>query len=1430
MFNQSKTDNLINQLASYIDPHSPLYKLLKTQNTHTLTLSDTCLRHIKRNTARRLAMRTKENTRHNQALQAQLCAFISGAKSNTACFDTDSVTVILDTGASAGFTHCLSDFISFREISGEVNGLGAHKIKGIGTVKYFITTDKGTRHSITIRDVFFVPTIKERLLSPQQIAAQYSRSGRSCFVGDGNCFQLYWDTHCKTVYLHKGNNLPILHTAPGSSKASAFVSKCYTTTSIGPLCFACDKTIEAYPANTDASSNDPSSSFPHETVDFVNGPSTQDPTQHIHVKCKPDCPSCRRGLPSQTNTLDLTKAQTLTEKQKILLWWHERLGHIGWARLKRLAELGYLHGDKSLAKVDPPVCLGCVLGKAHNLPKGKGSLKGPDIKDPGDLIHTDQAETSQPGRPLTFSGKNNSKKITCFTVYVDTISHFGFVHFQHSTSAEETLKGKHRFERYAQQYGRSIKNLRSDNGVFRSKEIRLDLLKNGQDITFAAVGAKHQNGVAERFIRTITERARSALLHAATRWPKDKIPIELWTFAVKHAVHTWNRTPREDLKFQSPEEVFTGLTSRTSRDNAFKYMHPFGCPAYVLDAHLSDGKRIPRWNPRARTGIFLGYSDEHASSVSLILNPDTDHISPQYNVIHDDKFETCHAHTHTDSIKTWDGIWKQQKISFTDFDFSLPLPDFASVPDSDNPPPPDPAPATSLSSAAQKRMAAQESHSSLQRGSSPSPPDDYDNAMSHRSKDLGSIKASASSKTPRKPKVYDPSASRPPVPGATRRSGRKKKQRKLFRAHVQALVAQATPTQLHSFNEKVERLLSLSSLDDNQINHYEPHALVASANPNILGHRDAMKADDFEKFLDSMDDEMERLFKEEIIEVVPRSQVPEGQKVLRAVWSHRRKTTPDGVVYRHRSRICADGSQQTYGMDYTETYAPVVNWTTVRILLTLSIVFGFKSRQVDYVQAFPQAPLPDSERVFMEIPAGYKYEGSNSDQYVIRLKKNLYGLKQAAYNWNVMLTEGLKANGFKQSKHDSCLFFKKDIVCCIYVDDTLFFSRDTNIIDKTINEMKDLNFNLTDEGQVEAFLGVKMTKHEDGSIKMSQPALISTILKLVGIEEDTKDTKGSKPLSLPAVNPPLHRHTNGAERERSWSYRSAIGLLTYLARNTRPDIEFAVHQCARFQCGPKKAHENAVMRIARYLKGTSDQGLILRPDKTKLNSLDVYVDADFAGAYTSEDHEDPTNVKSRTGCVIHFANCPIHWFSRLQTEIALSTTEAEYMALSVAAREVLPLRELMLEITSHFGLPQITPNLRCTIFEDNKGAEQLARAPRMRPRTKHIAIKYHHFREQVAKGILHITRVATDEQRADILTKATPLSTLSHLRQQIQGWTTILTKIAPFSEGDQNLRFKLDESHKSDKGLKKSLSKAAANKQSRLSSIKGLSAFLSFLG
>ena len=249
----------------------------------------------------------------------------------------------------------------------------------------------------------------------------------------------------------------------------------------------------------------------------------------------------------------------------------------------------------------------------------------------------------------------------------------------------------------------------------------------------------------------------------------------------------------------------------------------------------------------------------------------------------------------------------------------------------------------------------------------------------------------------------------------------------------------------------------------------------------------------------------------------------------------------------------------------------------------------------------------------------------------------------------------------------------------------------------------------------------------------------------------------------------LGSHPDSEDFDSNFHYRSVIGKLNHLERNTRSDIAYAVHQCARHSASPKKEHGEAVKWLGRYLKATRDKGTYIRPCD---ESFTVWADADFSGNWLPEEaQEDSNTARSRSGFLIFYLGCPIMWKSQLQTEIALSTTESEYICLSQATRKVKPIMGLVQEMKDlgyHSG--ESTPTVSCTLFEDNSGALTLAKAPAMRPRTKHINVKYHHFRNEVADKSLSIKAVSSANQLADMLTKQSDEATFLRHRKAIMGW------------------------------------------------------------
>ena len=365
----------------------------------------------------------------------------------------------------------------------------------------------------------------------------------------------------------------------------------------------------------------------------------------------------------------------------------------------------------------------------------------------------------------------------------------------------------------------------------------------------------------------------------------------------------------------------------------------------------------------------------------------------------------------------------------------------------------------------------------------------------------------------------------------------------------------------------------------------------------------------------------------------------------------------------HKARFNIHGGQQEHGVNYWETYSPVVTWAAIRLLLVLSIICGWESVQIDFILAYPQAPVECD--LYKRIPKGFTIQGVTRETHVLKLLQNLYGQKQAGRVWNQHLHQILLELGWTQSKADDCVYYKDGVLFCVYVDDGIFFSPSKDKVDQCIKELQ-TRFNISVEGDVSDYVGVNIEKQEDGTIHMTQPQLIQGIIKELNFLETTK----------PSTTPAYSSVTLSAGKDKpphkaDWEYRRIIGKLNFLEKSCRPEIACAVHQAARFSADPRINHSEAVKKIVRYLKGNPDKGIIYKPND---HSFDVYADADFCGLWDKTiAEEDPTTAKSQTGYVVMYAGCPIIWASQLQPEIAQSVTESEYISLSQCLRQTIPL-------------------------------------------------------------------------------------------------------------------------------------------------------------
>jgi hypothetical protein len=404
------------------------------------------------------------------------------------------------------------------------------------------------------------------------------------------------------------------------------------------------------------------------------------------------------------------------------------------------------------------------------------------------------------------------------------------------------------------------------------------------------------------------------------------------------------------------------------------------------------------------------------------------------------------------------------------------------------------------------------------------------------------------------------------------------------------------------------------------------------------------------------------------------------------------------------------------------------------MILTLSLLNNFKSRQVDFIQAYTQAPLDCP--IYMEVPAGYSNQNGEltftgeanknaGRTWVLELKQKMYGLKQTGRNWYQCLHQELLKLSFRQSKVDKCLFYTTTCIIVIYVYDCLLFSPNDLRLNNIIKHLESI-FGITKESDIGAYLGLSIQCNAKGHLEITQPGLINRVVHLCGLINESNKHKTPADVIL---QPPSKQDE---PRQLTWNYRQINGILNYIAASSRPDISFAGHQCVDFSSAPRRNHELAIKRIVRYLKGTCTRGYTLSP--TKETDMKVYVDADFAGSWTTDATHLASSVKLRTGYVITYANCTLLWTSKMQMEIALTTTKAEYITLSQSLQDLIPLRSMLKEIAVVYNRTLEQAIAYSTVFEDNKGCINLNTAPTMRPQSRHIAIKYHQFREHVRQG------------------------------------------------------------------------------------------------
>jgi hypothetical protein len=470
---------------------------------------------------------------HCKQLVLLLAAFQATYHDSPHPITPDQVPIIIDSGASVSMSPHLGDFINppHPVQPAEIKGIASGlQIRGIGNISYTFTNDAGKLQTLILHDCLYVPQCPVRLLCPRQIGIETD------VPGDGfNSLHPHpiLTAHGQTTTLRYDpiSKLPVLYTSPG---------------------------IKSYPT-------------------YLAGLSSTATTS------------------TDISSRIIDPYGNLSKSQRHKLFLHEKSNHEGFTNLNKWINSGYfLHVPPSLADEPDPICTACAFAKArrqtHSAHVGH-IAKG--HTGPGQGVSSDGMEAGVPGCPFTTKGLPSTKRLRYVSFWVDHYSKYVYATFYETKASHELLYSKADFEAFSSQYNIKIQAIRADYGVYAAKCFRDSCMKNQQQLSFCAAGAHWQNGIVERFIGTLTEKARTILLHAMHKWP-TMITEDMWPYAVHHAINFHNASLRKDSTM-TPYRLFTGQDPPHQLED----FRVFGCPAYVLHKPLQDGSKINKWKSRS---------------------------------------------------------------------------------------------------------------------------------------------------------------------------------------------------------------------------------------------------------------------------------------------------------------------------------------------------------------------------------------------------------------------------------------------------------------------------------------------------------------------------------------------------------------------------------------------------------------------------------------------------------------------------------------------------------------------------------------------------------------------------------------------------------------------------------------------------------------
>jgi hypothetical protein len=543
--------------------------------------------------------------------------------------------------------------------------------------------------------------------------------------------------------------------------------------------------------------------------------------------------------------------------------------------------------------------------------------------------------------------------------------------------------------------------------------------------------------------------------------------------------------------------------------------------------------------------------------------------------------------------------------------------------------------------------------------------------------------------------------------------------------------------------EPREHLIECEALDEWERQHPESAEifLSASLDNDPTSFDEAMHCPAAPLWKEAIGKELESIYKNGTWDIV--DGLPPGRQPIGCKWIFKRKLRPDGSVDKYKARLVAKGYSQQFGFDYDETFAPVAKFTSIRVILSVAAVLDLEAHQMDVKCAFLNGDL--EEEIYMVVPEGV---GTSTKGQYCRLRRALYGLKQSSRCWYAKIDRSLTQEmNFCRLESDHAIYVRKTdtlVIVAIYVDDSIIAGDPVSV--RKVKETLSRTFEMTDGGELSYFLGMQVRRdRRKREITISQSHLIEQILRRFGMND-------AKPLATPMdVSVKLQPTPDNTTLADATIFRQIIGSLMYVMIGTRPDLAASISIISQFSANPSDGHLHAAKRVLRYLRKTTHYKLHLgafaddNSVQTQTQHLQLYGYSDASWG------DDLPTRRSTSGYVFYLSKGPVSWSSKKQATVALSSTEAEYMALTHAAKEAIWLRRFLTELRFE---KEVRLQLPTIIHEDNQSAIALAKNPIHHARSKHIDIQFHFIRERIEAGEIELVYTPTEHMTADILTKA----------------------------------------------------------------------------